>query len=91
MHRRLTTSRQATQITLGFAFAISTALATAGCASSSKTTLGLARPTVGHPAIGVGDTLGASMFAEHVRLAAAEARQRRALAREFATVHVPTD
>ncbi len=73
------------------ALVLAAAAALAGCASSSKTTLGAADRMSDTPAMGVGDALGSAMFGEHVRLAALEARQRRAMIRDYATVQAPTD
>ncbi len=74
-----------------FVVVLAAAAALGGCASSSKTTLGNAARVSDMPSMGVGDALGSAMFSEHVRLAALEARQRRALIRDYATVQVPTD
>lgn len=63
----------------------------AGCVSSSKTALGLTGGTIIIEGPGVGDTLGAAMFEEHIRLAAAESRRQRLLRHEFAAVNVQVD
>lgn len=73
------------------ALALVAAAALTGCASTSRTTLGRAAGGFDQPSMGVGDALGAAMFSEHVRLAALEARQRRSVIRDYATVQVPTE
>ena len=73
------------------AIALFAAAALTGCASTSRTTLGRAGGGFDQPAMGAGDALGAAMFSEHVRLAALEARQRRGVIRDYATVQVPTE
>lgn len=73
------------------ALALAFTLPIVGCASSSRTSLGLHGGTILLEGPGVGDTFGAAMFEEHIRLAAAESRRQRLLRHEFAAVNVQVD
>lgn len=87
---RHTTSQHARRAALvGTTIALAATLT--GCASSNGTRLGLDGGTIYQDNTGVGDALGASMFREHVRLAAAETRRDRLLREHFAAVNVPVD
>jgi hypothetical protein len=57
-----------------------------GCHTSSGTTLGLRPNHIVQDRYAVTDSIGAAMFAEHVRLAHAEAYERHLRRTEFATV-----
>jgi hypothetical protein len=70
---------------------VAVAASLTGCASSSRTTLGLNGGSITIDGMGAGDALGAAMFQEQVRLAAAESRRQRLLRTEMATVSVPVD
>lgn len=72
----------------------SAALATAsltGCYTSSSTALGFQTNEVVASEFAVSDSIGAAMFAEHVRVAHAEASHRRLLREDFATANIPND
>lgn len=87
---RHSTSQHARQAAIvGAAIALAAILT--GCASSNGTRLGLEGGAIYQDNTGVGDALGASMFREHVRLAAADARRERALREHFAAVNVPVE
>jgi hypothetical protein len=73
------------------ALAIACTLPILGCASSSRTALGLDGGIILIEGPGIGDTLGAAMFEEHIRLAAAESRRQRLLRDEYAAVNVQVD
>lgn len=71
--------------------AIAATAALTGCHTSSKTTLGFRQNTVVQDEYAVTDSIGAAMFARHVRLAHAEANERRLGRETFATAPVFTD
>lgn len=81
------------RVTNAFARKVPAAIAAAGliaalggCYSSSKTTLGFQPNHIVQDQYAVTDSIGAAMFAEHVRLAHAEAYQRHIERTEFVTV-----
>jgi hypothetical protein len=84
MHR---TARRALRLAL---LAMATA-PLAGCYTASGAQLGRSSNDTVSDGMGVGDALGAAMFQQDVRIAAANARRQIEASRGYATVNVPTD
>ncbi len=84
-------ARNATRKACIAATAIAAMVALTGCHTSSKASLGFRPNPVVQDSYAVTDSIGAAMFASHIRLAHAEANFRRLERDAYATVPLITD